>query len=37
MDFELLEEILAAVRDFFYAILKIFGIEMNEEGNLEKA
>ena len=36
MDFELFEEIYAAVCKFVYAVLEIFGITKDENGNLVK-
>lgn len=36
MDFELFEEIYAAVCRFVYAVLEIFGIKRDENGNLVK-
>lgn len=34
MKFDALKEMYAMLWDFIYAVLKIFGIEKNEEGNL---
>ena len=36
MNFELFEKIYAAVCDFVYAVLAIFGITRDENGNLVK-
>ena len=36
MDFASFEAMYAMLMDFIYAVLAIFGIEKNEEGNLKE-
>lgn len=36
MDFAIFEEMYALFMEFIYKVLEIFGIAVNEEGNLEE-
>lgn len=36
MDFAIFEEMYAYFMEFIYKVLEIFGIKVNEEGNLEE-